>query len=48
MYPEKCDSCGQPRTCNDAGLCHECQQAENESAIIVIDGEEYIPGGFAL
>lgn len=47
-YPEKCEICGRKRTCNDAGICHECQVEENESAVIVIDGEEYVPGGFAL
>jgi len=30
-YPEKCDVCGQKRTCNDAGLCHECWQNEQDA-----------------
>jgi hypothetical protein len=48
-YPEQCDVCGLKRTCNDAGLCHECQQADNERCTIVDEnGEEWTPGGFAL
>lgn len=25
-YPTLCEVCGQRRTCNDAGECHECEQ----------------------
>jgi hypothetical protein len=31
-YPEVCDSCGQKRTCNGIGLCHECDQLEQDAA----------------
>ena len=57
-YPEICDSCNQRRTCNDAGLCHECQQDDNdaclcvecglEQAICACEGGPWIPGGYAL
>lgn len=48
-YPTKCSNCGQKRTCNDAGLCHECQQADNEASVIVDEnGQEWVPGGFRL
>ena len=47
-YPEVCTDCGKRRTCNDAGMCHECAQAAREDSVIIIDGEEYTPGGFAL
>lgn len=48
-YLENCDSCGQKRTCNDAGLCHKCQVDSDEASVIVdADGQEWVPGGFRL
>lgn len=48
-YPETCEDCGQERTCNGAGLCHECQQSSNENSVIVDEeGQEWVPGGYAL
>jgi hypothetical protein len=54
----KCDSCGQVRTLNGAGLCHECNADEIAAASCVechndsdactcLDGP-WIPGGYRL
>jgi hypothetical protein len=45
----RCENCNQRRTLNDAGLCHECEQAEREAAVIVDEnGDEWTPGGYGL
>jgi hypothetical protein len=38
-YPETCTTCGKTRTCDDAGLCHECDQAERDAAACMQCGE---------
>lgn len=41
-YPEICVICGRKRTCDDAGLCHECDQTERDAheSLISRDGWE--------
>jgi predicted amidophosphoribosyltransferase len=44
----KCDNCGKHRSLCD-GICHECEQAERDAAVIVDEhGEEWTPGGYRL
>ena len=45
----KCNGCGYDRSLRD-GLCHECEQAERDAAVVLVDenGEEWIPGGYRL
>lgn len=44
-YPEVCDNCDQRRTCNDAGYCHECEQAFREANPIDPDTDERFAQG---
>lgn len=46
---DKCEKCGEHRTLNGAGLCHQCEQAEREAATVTDEnGEQWTPGGYRL
>ena len=42
-----CERCNRLRSLCD-GLCHECEQAEHDATVILVDGEEWVPGGYRL
>lgn len=43
-----CDNCHKQRSLRD-GLCHECEQAARDAAVIVDEnGDEWTPGGYRL
>lgn len=44
----KCPECKQKLFLLATGICHECQVSADERDVIVIDGEECVPGGFRL